>query len=212
MTKTCLTSGRRVATGVAAPIAVRRVLLLTLAMLISLAGPWPVRAADRDALPLESIPSLDLTRYLGRWYEIAKFPNWFQRKCVADTSAHYSILSAGRVRVTNRCRLESGKMDEALGVARQTGSETSSRLEVRFAPDWLAFLPLVWGNYWVIDLDPEYQLVAISEPKREYLWILSRTPRVEPGRYARLLERLKLQGLDLDRLETTRQSDPPDGD
>jgi apolipoprotein D and lipocalin family protein len=76
---------------------------------------------------------------------------------------------------------------------------------VRFAPAWLSFLPMVWGNYWVIDLDTDYQLAAVSEPSREYLWILSRTPQVEPAIYAALLDRLKAAGFDTGRLEVSPQ-------
>lgn len=154
---------------------------------------------------LTTIASLDVPRYMGTWFEIAKYPNWFQKKCVSDTKAEYRLQAGGTVQVINRCRKESGEMDEAVGEARQTGVATSPKLQVRFAPSWLSLLPFVWGDYWVIDLDDRYQLVAVSEPKREYLWILSRTPTVSVEAYDALLGRLKAQGLDLDRLERTRQ-------
>ena len=93
----------------------------------------------------------------------------------------------------------------AEGVARQVGSATSPRLKVRFAPAFLSFLPMVWGDYWVIDLDRDYQLSAVSEPKREYLWILSRTPQVDAAAYEALLARLRAQGLDTSRLVRTSQ-------
>lgn len=159
-----------------------------------------------DAGTLEAIASLDVPRYMGRWYEIAKFPNWFQKKCVGDTSAEYEPLEGQQVRVINRCRKADGKIEEAIGLARQVGSPTSAKLKVRFAPRWLSFVPFVWGDYWVVDLDPSYQLVAVSEPKREYLWILSRTPQVEPARYNALLERLQAMGLDTSKLEPTSQT------
>ena len=165
------------------------------------------QAADnpQPANDLKSISALDVPRYMGTWYEIAKFPAWFQKKCVADTQAEYSLQPDGRVQVINRCRQDSGEMKEALGSARQIGGAASSKLEVRFAPAWLSFLPIVWGDYWVIDLDPAYQLVAVSEPKREYLWILSRSPKVDPAAYDALLARLSSQGFDLQRLEKTPQ-------
>ena len=156
--------------------------------------------------PLTTIAALDVPRYMGTWYEIAKFPNWFQKKCVADTSAQYSLQPNGTVQVVNRCRKENGEMDQAIGEARQIGAATSPRLQVRFAPAWLSWLPLAWGNYWVIDLDEQYQLVAVSEPTREYLWVLSRTPQVSDQAYDALLLRLKAQGLSLDRLERSRQT------
>ena len=158
--------------------------------------------------PLTTIAALDVPRYMGRWYEIAKFPNWFQRKCVADTSASYQLLADGSVEVLNQCRQKNGEMQQALGAARQIGPATSPKLQVRFAPAWLSVLPFVWGNYWVIDLDERYELVAISEPKREYLWVLSRSPQVEPARYQALLSRLKALGLDTDKLEVTVQRGP----
>jgi apolipoprotein D and lipocalin family protein len=156
--------------------------------------------------PLATIPTLDVQRYMGTWYEIAKYPNWFQKKCVADTRAQYKLQPGGSVQVTNQCRKGTGEMEEAIGEARQIGVATSAKLQVRFAPAWLSLLPFVWGDYWVIDLDDAYQLVAVSEPKREYLWILSRTPTVNAPTYDALLARLKAQGFDLGRLEQTRQS------
>jgi apolipoprotein D and lipocalin family protein len=142
---------------------------------------------------------------MGTWYEIAKYPNWFQKKCVAETKAEYRFQAGGSVQVINRCRCEAGDIDEAIGEARQIGPSTSSKLKVRFAPSWLSLFPFVWGDYWVVDLDENYQLVAVGEPKREYLWVLSRTPKVESSVYEALLGRLKSQGFDLSRLELTKQ-------
>lgn len=157
------------------------------------------------AEPLQAIPALDVPRYMGRWYEIAKFPNRFQKHCASGTTAEYQALGEQQVRVINRCRRADGTMDEAVGLARQVGDASSARLKVRFAPRWLSFLPFVWGDYWVVDLDSDYQLVAVSEPKREYLWVLSRTPHVDQQRYDALLERLRGMGLETGKLEVTRQ-------
>ncbi|TAG33557.1 MAG: lipocalin [Polaromonas sp.] len=155
--------------------------------------------------PLASIPTLDVPRYMGTWYEIARYPNWFQRRCLKNTRADYSAQADGRVRVVNLCTNKEGEVIEAIGEARQRGGATSPKLEVRFAPAWLSFMPFVWGNYWVIDLDPSYQLVAVSEPKREYLWILSRTPEVTAKAYDELVARLEKKGLDSRKLERTPQ-------
>ena len=162
--------------------------------------------SSKSPPPLTTIARLDVPRYLGDWFEIAKYPNWFQKKCVSDTKANYSLQPDGRVRVLNRCVTKDAAVSEALGEARQIGDATSPRLEVRFAPAWLSFIPLVWGNYRVIDLDPDYQLVAVSEPKRDYLWILSRTPDVNAKAYDELLARLAKKGFDLNKLEKTRQA------
>ena len=162
----------------------------------------PTTAAAR---PLATIASLDVPRYMGTWYEIAKFPNRFQKKCVGFTKATYSALADGTLQVVNRCRTDNGGTDEAIGAARQVGGPNSPKLKVRFAPAILSFLPMVWGDYWVIDLDPRYQLAAVSEAKREYLWILSRTPRVDKASYDALVARLAGQGLDVSKLVLTKQ-------
>ena len=161
--------------------------------------------AQASDLPVKTIASLDVPRYLGTWYEIAKFPNWFQRKCASNTKAVYSIKSDGNLRVLNSCMQADGEVSEAEGTARQIGAKDSPKLEVRFAPAWLSFLPMVWGNYWVIDLDSQYQLAAVSDPRREYLWILSRTPQLDPKVYEELMGRLQAQQFDVRKLEITQQ-------
>lgn len=162
-------------------------------------------AAQQDKPPLKAIAQLDVQRYLGRWYEIAKFPNRFQRQCASDTSADYALLSDGHIRVLNQCRNSAGNWEHAIGVAQQIEGPRVAKLKVRFAPEWLAFLPFVWGDYWVIDLDEKYELVAVSEPQREFLWILSRAPAVSEASYTALLERLAAMALDIGRLERTPQ-------
>jgi apolipoprotein D and lipocalin family protein len=165
----------------------------------------PAQTTPTPLQPLTTIAALDVPRYLGTWYEIAKYPNRFQKNCVANTRAQYSLLPGGTVQVLNRCQKADGEIDQAVGEVRQMGAATSPQLQVRFAPAWLSWLPMVWGNYWVIDLDPNYQLVAVSEPEREYLWVLSRTPQVSAEAYDALLGRLKAQGFALERLERSRQ-------
>ncbi|NDF46017.1 MAG: lipocalin, partial [Betaproteobacteria bacterium] len=153
--------------------------------------------------PVQTIASLDVPRYMGTWFELAKFPNVFQRKCVSNTRAVYTLNADNTVQVLNRCRIQDGSAIEALGQAKQMGNATSPVLKVRFAPEWLGWLPLVWGDYWVIDLDDQYQLAAVSDAKREYLWVLSRSPKIDQTRYAALLQRLKQQGFDVDKLQVT---------
>lgn len=175
-------------------------------LLAALLGAALPATADTPA-PIAPIAALDVPRYMGTWYEIAKYPNRFQKQCAGFTTATYSLEPDQTVQVINRCRRADGQSDTAVGSARQVGGPTSSVLKVRFAPRWLSFLPMVWGDYWVIDLDPAYTLAAVSEPKREYLWILSRTPTVPRASYEALLDRLRAQGFDLSKLEPTRQVD-----
>jgi apolipoprotein D and lipocalin family protein len=182
----------------------RTSLISTLGLLLICFGSSQVFAQQSDQ-NVRTIATLDVPRYLGTWYEIAKFPNWFQKKCVSNTKAVYSAKPDGNLRVLNSCKTAAGETSEAEGLARQIGSKNSPKLEVRFAPEWLSFLPLVWGDYWVIDLDPQYQLAAVSDPRREYLWVLSRTPQPDPKAYADLLQRLKQQQFDIQKLEITAQ-------
>ena len=182
-----------------------RVLLVpVLSLLLMGIGASQANALQGDQ-SVKTIVALDVPRYLGTWYEIAKFPNWFQKKCVGNTKAVYTAKPDGNLRVLNSCKTAGGETSEAEGAARQIGAKDSPRLEVRFAPEWLSFLPLVWGDYWVIDLDPQYQVAAVSDPRREYLWVLSRTPQLDPRVYEELLQRLKQQQFDIQKLELTSQ-------
>lgn len=160
--------------------------LLALALLAGHAG--------ADSSPLKTIPALDVPRYMGTWYEIARYQNRFQQKCVGQSSADYQLQPDGTVQVINRCPLANGEINEAIGQARQIGGPTSAKLQVRFAPAWLSFLPAVWGDYWIVDIDDAYQWVIVSEPRREYLWILAREPKLPDAFSRKLLLRLEELG------------------
>jgi len=137
-------------------------------------------------------------------YEIASYPQRFQRGCVA-TSATYALREDGRIDVLNQCRDGSfdGALREAEGIAWVVDpSESNAKLKVQF------FWPFR-GDYWIIELDPDYAYAVIGHPSREYLWILSRTPTMEPDRYARVLERIEAHGYALDRLNRTPQPPGP---
>ena len=183
----------------------RKLLQAVLVSLCAWGVPSQARTAPAGPLPaLTAVPSLDVPRYMGTWHEIAKYPNRFQKHCASSTQARYSLQADGRVQVLNRCKTDKGEWQEALGSARQIGGPTSPQLKVRFAPEWLSFIPQVWGDYWIIDLDPDYQWVVVSEPQREYLWILSRTPHMPATTYQALLNKLEPLGFDLNRLEASR--------
>ncbi len=149
--------------------------------------------------PLQTVPKVELSRYLGTWYELASFPQSFSRGCTGST-ANYSLLPDGDIQVINSCRLESleGKEKVATGRARVVDKETNARLEVSF------FRPF-WGAYWIIQLDPEYRYAVVGHPSRDYLWILSRTPTVDDALYETIVEKLKAEGYPLDRLVRTLQ-------
>jgi apolipoprotein D and lipocalin family protein len=167
----------------------------------------------RAQAPPTVVDAVDLKRYAGRWYEIARFPNRFQDHCAGEVTATYALRPDGRIDVVNRCRTKSGETDEAAGIAKYAGDDRSgAKLKVRFAPSFLSFLPFVWGDYWVLGLGAEYDWVVVGDPGREYLWILSRTPRLDEAVYQRAVTIAKEQGFDVGRLVRTRQEAPASGE
>ena len=162
--------------------------------------------------PLSVVTDVDLTRYAGLWYEIARLPNRFQKKCAKDVTAHYTLRTDGKISVLNQCRLEDGTLIKAAGVARRAGKGTpDSMLKVRFAPAILSFIPQVWGDYQILALSPDYRYAVVGSPDRSYLWILSRSPEMDPGTYRKLVEECRQQGFNVERLQRTPQSDPFSG-
>ena len=152
--------------------------------------------------PVRTVPFVDLDRYAGEWFEIARFPNRFQRQCAGDVRASYARRPDGRLDVVNRCRTADGQT-EARGVARVVDTQTFARLKVRFAPAWLSFLPPVWGDYWVIGLAPDYGWAVVGDPGRDYLWILARAPRLDDASSALARAAARHNGFDVERLVPT---------
>ena len=139
-----------------------------------------VRGADFGS-GVRSVPALDLTRYAGTWYEVARYPNWFQRQCAGDVTAEYTLGPSDRIGVVNKCRKKDGSVARAEGTARKATPEgPDSQLKVRFAPAFLSFIPAVWGDYWVLGLGPDYSYAVVGDPSRKYVWILSRTSACFP--------------------------------
>ena len=147
-------------------------------------------AGQKGYAPLETVDNVDLTRYMGQWYEIASYPAWFQKGCTAST-AYYELLPDGKVSVVNRCQTDDpdNKVKEARGKAQVVDPSTNAKLKVWF------FWPFK-GDYWIIDLDEDYQWSVVGEPKREYLWILSRNPDMDEHIYADIISRLQGKGYD----------------
>lgn len=174
---------------------------LAVLLVAGLASGCAQSTTQRESLPpLETVEHVELSRYLGTWYEIASYPQRFQAGCTA-TTATYSLRDDGTIDVLNRCRKGGldGKLDEAKGRARVVDEVTNAKLEVSF------FRPF-WGDYWIIDLDSEgYRYAVVGHPGRDYLWILSREPQLDPAVYEGILARLEEQRYDTSRLVRTLQ-------
>jgi len=151
------------------------------------------------ALANAPVPALDLPRYAGQWHEIARLPMYFQRNCAGEVTARYTLQADGTVEVRNACRRKDGRRDESIGVARRVQGSRGA-LEVRFAPGWLGWLPFVWADYWVVELDPEYRWAVVGSPSRKYLWVLSREPTMDEALFEQLREHAGRRGYPVERL------------
>ncbi|MES1256734.1 MAG: lipocalin family protein [Acidobacteriota bacterium] len=180
--------------------------LVTGIALVSLVAFGMAAQVSAGPAAVTTVESVDVNRYTGDWFEIARFPNRFQRQCAGDVRATYGLRPDGRIDVINRCRATDGHVTEAAGVARIVDAHTRAKLEVRFAPAVLSFLPFVWGDYWIIGLADDYQWAVVGTPDRSYLWILSRTSVMDGARLEQALARARANGFDTNRLVNTPQS------
>ena len=153
----------------------------------------------RDAHPLKTVDSVDLQRYAGDWYEIARYPNRSQRDCDSDVHVRYMLQGSGKISVRNECRKANGKPDIANGIAKVVDAKSNAKLKVTF------FWPF-YADYWIIDLDPRYRYAVVGEPGRKYLWILSRSKELDQESYRHILQRVAENGYDPSKLVKTKQS------
>lgn len=160
---------------------------------------------DDDKKPVTAVKSVDLKRYAGKWFEISRYPNKFQTKCAGNVTATYVLKGEKEVEVINECVKKNGETTKAKGKAKIADEKTNAKLKVRFAPGWLSWLPFVWGDYWILDLDEDYQHVVVGDPARDYLWILSRESTLDDATYQSLLEKVSEMGFDPNKLVKTSQ-------
>ena len=147
---------------------------------------------------LKVVNAVDLSRYVGRWYEIARLPNRFEKKCADSVTATYSIRPDGKIDVINRCRKASGEFTTAKGKAKIVDKTSNAKLKVTF------FWPFS-GDYWILDLGSNYEYAVVGAPNRDYLWILSRTPKLDESLYQQLLIKMAAQGFKTEQMIKTQQ-------
>ena len=162
--------------------------------------------ATQKPVPPTVVEHVDLDRYQGTWYEIASMPMFFQRNCAKDTQAHYKVLPNGQVSVLNECWNKSGKRIKAKGRAKVADPATNAKLKVTFLNlfGWRFF---AGGDYWIIDLDPNYQMAIIGHPKRKYGWLLSRDPHASTEQLSHYIAALRDHDYDPCNFNVTLQTD-----
>lgn len=152
-----------------------------------------------ETVPPQAVDQVDIQRYEGKWYEIAHLPMYFQRKCVSNISAQYTVNADQTMGVLNSCRIENGEMISSEGVA-YPQNQGNSKLKVSFLPPGLRWIPFTKGHYWVLRVDPEYKVALVGGPSTKYLWILSREPQLDEAIYKSYLETAKYYGYDITKL------------
>jgi len=159
---------------------------------------------------LEVVKGVDLKRYMGLWYEIASMPSFFQPRNGINTTAKYTLNEDCTVHVLNET-YTNGKKSSIEGTAYKADPKSEeAKLKVKFTvPPFLPLIP-VYGNYWILLLDDDYQWALIGEPTRKSLWVLSRQKQLDEGIYNRLLEHAQQEGYDVSRLHKTTQNDDPE--
>lgn len=151
------------------------------------------------------VDAIDVQKYAGRWYEVARLPMYFQRNCVSDVQAKYSLNSDKTIKVRNQCMNKEGELDVSEGVA-YPQNDGNSQLKVSFLPKGLRWLPFSKGDYWVLRIDEDYQVALVGGPSHRYLWLLSRTPDMDEAVIENYLNTAKAQGYDLSKLIRTKHT------
>ena len=151
----------------------------------------------------KAVDAIDVQKYAGRWYEVARLPMYFQRNCASDVQAKYSLNSDKTIKVRNQCMNKEGKLDVSEGVA-YPQNDGNSQLKVSFLPKGLRWVPFSKGDYWVLRVDEDYQVALVGGPSHRYLWLLSRIPDVDEAVIEDYLNTAKAQGYDLSKLIRTK--------
>ena len=150
--------------------------------------------AQKEITTPVTVKHVDLKKYTGLWYEIAKIPNRFQKQCASNTAARYELNNDGTIKVVNSCRQADGETDSSEGLAKVVDTTTNSKLEVSFVS--ILGIHLFWGDYWIIGLADDYSYAVVGHPDRKYGWILSRTQMLPADKLQAAYDILKKNGYD----------------
>ena len=156
--------------------------------------------------PLHVVEKVELDKYLGVWYEVARKPMYFQNKCDRDVSATYTLNENGNIAVDNRCYAQDGKLNQSSGEAFVQNAPFNSKLKVSFLPESIRWLPVGRGDYWILKIADDYQTVLVGEPKRKYMWVLSRSAQPDPAVVKEYLDYSQSVGFDLSDIIHTKQT------
>ncbi len=178
---------------------------ILLIVLISAAGFNSIDGGQKmDMREPLTVEHVELGKYIGTWYEIAKIPNRFQKKCTGNTTAEYRIRKDGRIDVINRCDNKKGKVTVAKGIAKVVDKKSNSKLKVSFVR--VLGLQLFWGDYWILGLDKDYQYAVVGDSKRKYGWILARNKELSELQWDEIDVILSKQGYDKESFAKTSHS------
>jgi apolipoprotein D and lipocalin family protein len=173
---------------------------------VVLIGLGAATLAYAQTKPLQTVDKVQLDRYLGVWYEIARKPMYFENKCSRDITATYTLNENGNVSVTNRCLSKDGQLQQSIGEAFVQNAPFNTKLKVSFLPEAIRWLSVARGDYWILKIDDDYQMVLVGEPRRKYMWVLSRSAQPDQAVVNEYLEYAKSVGYNLTDLIHTKQT------
>ena len=156
--------------------------------------------------PLPTVEKVELDKYLGVWYEVARKPMYFQNKCDRDVSATYTLNENGNIGVDNRCYTKDGQLNQSIGEAFIKNAPFNTKLKVSFLPESVRWLPVGRGDYWILKIDDAYQTVLVGEPRRRYLWVLSRSAQPDQAVVKEYLDYAQSIGYDIGNVIHTKQT------
>lgn len=173
---------------------------------VVLIGLGAATLAYAQTKPLQTVDKVQLDRYLGVWYEVARKPMYFQNKCNRDVTATYTLNENGNVSIDNRCFSQDGQLQQSIGEAFVQNAPFNTKLKVSFLPEAIRWLSVARGDYWILKIDDDYQTVLVGEPRRKYMWVLSRSAQPDPVVINEYLEYAKSVGYDLTDIIHTKQT------